>query len=95
MCLFGPKRVVYVSCNVHTQARDVGILVQGFDRGVGGEPGEDGHKAKAGAEQETDKVGEQSKKGPYRYEIERLGGFDFFPQTGHVEGVCILNRVEE
>lgn len=57
---FGPRRVVYVSCNVHTQARDVGVLVSG-------------NKDSA-------------------YEIERLRGFDFFPQTGHVEGVAILNR---
>ncbi|KAI9896410.1 hypothetical protein N3K66_008582 [Trichothecium roseum] len=62
---FGPRRVLYVSCNVHTQARDVGYLV----RGDGG----------AGA----------------RYEIESLVGFDFFPQTGHVEGVAILNRAAE
>ncbi|EXJ63516.1 uncharacterized protein A1O5_11565 [Cladophialophora psammophila CBS 110553] len=63
LCNFGPKRVIYVSCNVHTQARDVGMLVAGFG-------------------------------GKWRYSIEKLGGFDFFPQTGHVEGVCFLNRVE-
>ncbi|OAP62670.1 hypothetical protein AYL99_01897 [Fonsecaea erecta] len=63
LCHFGPRRVVYVSCNVHTQARDVGMLVAGFG-------------------------------GRWRYSIEKLGGFDFFPQTGHVEGVCFLNRVE-
>ena len=57
---FGPQRVVYVSCNVHTQARDVGILVEGV--------------------------------GECKYEIESLQGFDFFPQTGHVEGVAILAR---
>ncbi|EFQ30115.1 uncharacterized protein GLRG_05259 [Colletotrichum graminicola M1.001] len=62
---FGPRRVVYVSCNVHTQARDVGVLV----RGDGGEG--------------------------TRYEIESVVGFDFFPQTGHVEGVAVLNRVEK
>lgn len=28
-----------------------------------------------------------------RYEIQSLRGFDFFPQTGHVEAVAILNRV--
>lgn len=61
---FGPKRVLYVSCNVHTQARDVGVLVRGEGPGK-------------------------------RYEIESLRGFDFFPQTGHVEGVAILNRVED
>ena len=57
---FGPRRVVYVSCNVHTQARDVGVLVEGLE--------------------------------DCRYEIESLQGFDFFPQTGHVEGVAILAR---
>ena len=57
---FGPQRVVYVSCNVHTQARDVGVLVEG--------------------------------KGVCRYKLESLQGFDFFPQTGHVEGVAVLSR---
>jgi tRNA (uracil-5-)-methyltransferase len=68
---FGPERVVYVSCNVHTQARDVGMLVSGMknvDAGLG--------------------VGEGA------YEIESLVGFDFFPQTGHVEGVAVLNKKE-
>lgn len=60
---FGPRRVVYVSCNVHTQARDVGILTEG--------------------------------KGDCRYKIESLQGFDFFPQTGHVEGVAILARITD
>ncbi|KEF55632.1 uncharacterized protein A1O9_08382 [Exophiala aquamarina CBS 119918] len=62
LCDFGPRRVIYISCNVHTQARDVGLLVQGFG-------------------------------GKWRYEVESLRGFDFFPQTGHVEGVCVLTRV--
>lgn len=57
---FGPRRVVYVSCNVHTQARDVAVMVNG-DANI-------------------------------RYDIESIRGFDFFPQTGHVEGVAILNK---
>jgi len=61
---FSPRRVVYVSCNVHTQARDVGVLVRGLEDG--------------GA----------------HYKIESLRGFDFFPQTGHVEGVAVLSRVD-
>ncbi len=61
---FAPRRVVYVSCNVHTQARDVGVLVRGVEEGG------------------------------VRYEIESIRGFDFFPQTGHVEGVAVLNRVD-
>lgn len=59
---FGPQRIAYVSCNVHTQARDVGVLVEG--------------------------------KGGARYMIESLRGFDFFPQTGQVESVAILNKAE-
>ncbi|KAJ5945877.1 hypothetical protein N7454_002716 [Penicillium verhagenii] len=61
---YKPRRVVYVSCNVHTQARDVAVMVQGDE------------------------------KQNVRYEIESIRGFDFFPQTGHVEGVAILNRAE-
>ncbi|KAF8864740.1 S-adenosyl-L-methionine-dependent methyltransferase [Acephala macrosclerotiorum] len=61
---FGPKRVVYVSCNVHTQARDVGVLVRGNEAGA-------------------------------RYKIESLIGFDFFPQTAHVEGVAVLSRARK
>ena len=63
---FGPQMIVYVSCNVHTQARDVGVLVRGAGGGKGA-----------------------------RYEIKSLRGFDFFPQTGHVEGVAILERCME
>jgi tRNA (uracil-5-)-methyltransferase len=66
---FGPQRIVYVSCNVHTQARDVGVLVDGL---------EDVTK------------GLDPMKGAY--EIESLKGFDFFPQTGHVESVAVLRR---
>ncbi|CRG84296.1 hypothetical protein PISL3812_01597 [Talaromyces islandicus] len=58
---FGPRRVAYVSCNVHTQARDVGYMVEGNSDS--------------------------------RYEIESIRGFDFFPQTSHVEGLAILNKV--
>lgn len=58
---FGPRRVAYVSCNVHTQARDVGYMVEGNSNA--------------------------------RYEIESIRGFDFFPQTSHVEGLAILNKV--
>ncbi|KAF7197281.1 tRNA (uracil(54)-C(5))-methyltransferase [Pseudocercospora fuligena] len=63
---YAPARICYVSCNVHTQARDVGWL-------VGGLPGT--NNAAQGL-----------------YEIESLRGFDFFPQTSHVEGVAILRK---
>ncbi|KAN0061138.1 tRNA(m5U54)methyltransferase [Thecaphora frezii] len=54
----GPSDIVYVSCNVHTQARDVGQLLS---------------------------------KAP-EYEILSVRGADLFPQTYHVEGVCVLRK---
>jgi len=104
---FAPTRVVYVSCNVHTQARDVGILVRGEVDGWSEtlkklEGGEEEKKAQAptSEEEEMKEVAEANgeevkKEKKVRYEIESIRGFDFFPQTGHVEGVAILNRVDE
>ena len=54
---------------MHTQARDIGVLVGGM-KGVDGGFGE----------------------GEGCYDMESLRGFDFFPQTGHVEGVAVLQR---
>ena len=59
---FRPKRVVYVSCNVHTQARDLDYILKN-ERGS-------------------------------KYKIDSIRGFDFFPQTHHVESVAILTWVE-
>jgi len=50
-----------VSCNVHTQARDVGFLMREDDA----------------------------------YILESVRGFDFFPQTGHVESVAVLKRRDD
>jgi len=51
-----PGRVLYVSCDVATLARDVRALV---DAG---------------------------------YALEQISGFDLFPNTAHVESVCLLRR---
>jgi tRNA (uracil-5-)-methyltransferase len=59
---YRPARVVYVSCNVHSQARDIQWFLNHTENG-----------------------------GEYR--VESIRGFDFFPQTHHVEGVAVLTRV--
>jgi len=121
---FRPRRVVYVSCNVHTQARDVGVLVRGEVDGGALDVERDGQEkgvaekvvegVKEAAEDAKDvvmdavetvqvavaggvetEVKEARKKKKVRYEIESIRGFDFFPQTGHVEGVAVLNRVDD
>ncbi|RYP66529.1 hypothetical protein DL769_006013 [Monosporascus sp. CRB-8-3] len=91
---FGPRRVLYVSCNVHTQARDIGMLVRG-ETGAD----EEGQKKSAGDDSGGDAgagagAGESTTRARTRYAIESLRGFDFFPQTSHVEGVAVLNRVD-
>ena len=57
-----PARIVYISCNVHSQARDIQYFLQETEKGK-------------------------------QYKVESLRGFDFFPQTHHVESVCVLSRV--
>lgn len=57
-----PKMVIYVSCNVFTQARDLSDLMK-F--------------------QELSDV---------KYMLKTVQGFDFYPQTKHVESVAVLVR---
>ncbi|KAL9624104.1 MAG: hypothetical protein Q9160_001626 [Pyrenula sp. 1 TL-2023] len=86
---FGPRRIICVSCNVHTQARDVGWLVRGGNDGdKGGHKSEENEKDQ-GKEEDLTREGKVTK-----YRIGELAPWDFFPQTAHVEGVAVLERVE-
>ncbi|EGW34301.1 uncharacterized protein SPAPADRAFT_70432 [Spathaspora passalidarum NRRL Y-27907] len=60
---FEPELIVYVSCNVFTQARDLEM----FEKLQG--------------------------KSNVKYRVKDVVGFDFFPQTKHVETVAILEKV--
>lgn len=62
---FKPKMVLYVSCNVFTQARDL----QHLEELLGGD-------------------------GP-SYRVTNVTGFDFYPQTKHVESVAVLELIDE
>lgn len=84
---YGPERIVYVSCNVHTQARDVGWLLRGGVEVADGGLTEGGKADAAGVDARVIEAVQRSE-----YEMESLVGFDFFPQTAHVEGVAVLRR---
>lgn len=58
---FKPKAVIYVSCNVFTQARDLAF----FDK--------------------------EMKRCGIEYNLKSVTGFDFYPQTKHVELVAVLH----
>lgn len=57
-----PAKIVYISCNVHSQARDVEFFLNKTENGG-------------------------------NYKIESIRGFDFFPQTHHVESVAVISRI--
>ncbi|CAN3362036.1 tRNA (uracil(54)-C(5))-methyltransferase [Diutina catenulata] len=62
LAAFNPAKIVYISCNVHSQARDVDYFVNHTPHGAG-------------------------------YSVVEVKGFDFFPNTHHVESVAVLTRL--
>lgn len=59
---FEPDLVVYVSCNVHSQARDLDYFLNSTPNGR-------------------------------NYQILTIKGYDFFPQTKHVESFAVLKHI--
>lgn len=57
---YHPAKIVYISCNVHSQARDIEWFINNTEAGKD-------------------------------YKVESVKGFDFFPQTHHVESVAVLS----
>ena len=82
LVIFAPERIIYVSCNVHTQARDVGWILRRHMP----ESSEDTSESTSIKKQTGEAAGPQ-------YILESLQGFDFFPQTSHVESVAVLQKV--
>ncbi|XBW35048.1 hypothetical protein QEN19_000612 [Hanseniaspora menglaensis] len=58
---YSPAKIIYISCNVNTQARDMEYFLK------------------------------ETKNGDL-YVIDHVTGFDFFPQTHHVESVIVLSK---
>ena len=59
ICDIAPKKLIYVSCNPATLARDVKYLEENG------------------------------------FQVEKVQPVDMFPNTVHVETVCLMSRVEE
>ncbi|CAH6722421.1 tRNA (uracil(54)-C(5))-methyltransferase [[Candida] jaroonii] len=57
---FNPAKIIYISCNVHSQARDLQWFLNNTANG-------------------------------HLYKVDSIKGFDFFPQTHHVESVAVLS----
>jgi tRNA/tmRNA/rRNA uracil-C5-methylase (TrmA/RlmC/RlmD family) len=96
----GARRVVYVSCNPATQARDILGLCGGGERGgVRGEDDGDRDGDSDGDGDGDDSAGGGSGSGGgrrlARYRLVSCTPVDMFPHTPHVETVAVLDKVEE
>lgn len=60
LAAYCPAKIVYISCNVHSQARDVEWFLHNTTEGS-------------------------------KYSVDSVKGFDFFPQTHHVESIAVLS----
>ncbi|KAG1677365.1 hypothetical protein FOA52_010744 [Chlamydomonas sp. UWO 241] len=102
----GAARVVYVSCNPATQARDLGRLCgQEAPRGGGAGAGGDAHGGAAsvsakgagrtlrGGGTEAAGGGAQQQQSRPRFQLVSVQPCDMFPHTDHAETVAVLDRV--
>ena len=93
----GARRVVYVSCNASTQARDIRLLCGDASRdasGDGSSSSEGG--AEAGSEDSSSGSGSGSSSpaaGGQRYRLASVQACDLYPYTWHVETVAVLDAL--
>jgi 23S rRNA (uracil1939-C5)-methyltransferase len=72
-----PAKILYISCDSITFSRDLNILT-GIGSGSGPGPGPG-----SGPEVDTSRT---------RYEIQRIGAYDLYPHTSHLETAALLVR---
>ena len=86
-----PERVLYISCDPATLARDIKLLTTDHEPITTDKTRDLDHREsnkKKEGESENGTVSEYAK-----YRLERVQPFDMFPQTAHVETLCLLVRV--
>jgi len=81
---FNPEKIIYISCNVHTQARVVGYIITESNKIVDG--------CAASGEMEVSVEGEEKVHEGKGFWIESLRAADLFAQTHHAEGIAVLRR---
>ena len=86
----GASRIIYVSCNPATLARDLRVMCGGTDPGARGEAQLAAEGAKLPPTTPQDSPGAPGR-GPYA--LRWVQPVDLFPQTGHIEAVALLTKI--
>ena len=91
----GARRLVYVSCNASTQARDIKQLCAPVGAGAGssGGSGKRSSGKKRGGGGGTRGGGSGGGEAEQQYRLRWVQAVDLYPQTWHVETVAVLDAV--